>query len=115
MFITLVPLALTACAEMPLPDDAVRDAPTAIRLAKIACADELVRETNRVPKHNLNPDFIEQWKQQVQRADWQAKLKDRVWTVWVGGGARGCHDLEVGISAARGDPTYECGECVVVT
>lgn len=94
---TLAFLALTACAEMPLPDDAVKDQTTAIRFAKAACA---------------NDSFV--WKAQVQRTDWRAKLHNRVWAVWLEGPVRGCHDLDVRVNANDGK-AGECTECVIVT
>ena len=90
-------VVLAACAEQPHPGDEVTDAPTAIRIAKAACA---------------NDSFV--WKAQVQRPDWQATLRNRVWEVWLEGPVRGCHDLDVKVSAADGKPG-QCMECVIVT
>jgi hypothetical protein len=96
--IALAFLMLAACAEMPLPEDAVGDASAAIRIAKAACIDNSPWWTRRL----------------AEKLDWQAKFHDRVWSVWLEGLERGCHDIDVQINAADGKPSA-CTECVIVT
>lgn len=95
-------LALSACAAPPPPDAMVRDADTAVRIAK----SDLGKITPDNPRGWVSND--------LRLGHWWAEYANGEWKVWVNGDVPNCPLYQVFINANTGAKHDET-ECVTVS